>query len=107
MCWDAVITNCDGGPEVVAYYVLAVSLAMPPSWLNVGTTFGLCEPNWIPTPLPGEVHYAIVIAVDHAGNDSLLCREGTFGLPIPEDGSKQDKQTEDSKSNTPPGIRED
>lgn len=67
----------------MAYYVLAVSLAMPPSWLNVGTTFGLCEPNWIPTPLPGEVHYAIVIAVDHAGNDSLDCRVGQLLEEVP------------------------
>ncbi len=88
LCWDPVLTNCDGGPETIAAYVDETAYVRIVRWdvcaMDDGTTYPCpvylvepftllatdpdpCVPD-VPAPGPGEVLLIRTTAVDTAGN---------------------------------------
>ena len=94
-CWDPVLVNCAGGPEVVAYYsILAALLSVTRdawcsdggggefwcgnyglliSWQEVAQSTTTCSMWDVPVPPVGAVWMINVEAVDQAGNSSMAC----------------------------------
>lgn len=90
MCWDAVVTSCTGGPEVIAHYIILAALLVPvPAWCDYGDGPVWCgtytlSPGWEqaaisltpctswtpPEPPEGAAWMVKMEAVDKAGNGS-------------------------------------
>jgi hypothetical protein len=92
-CWDAVTLACDGGPEIMGYYLILVSLLVPvdswcdydgdlvwcgyyeinPAWTIWGSTVDTCVDMVNLVPPLNSVWLIDVEAIDTAGNSSQSC----------------------------------